>query len=128
MSSFLFDKGREGFLLGELDWVDDSVVCLLIDTNSLASSDATALSLLSQVTDATVASVSVTGKTGTSGIADAADCTFTAVTGNPCEALILYDDTVSDRLIAWIDGFSVTPNTGDITVQWDSGANKIFKL
>jgi len=128
MSSFLFDKGREGFLGKSFDWVNDNVVALLIDTNSLASSDATALSLLSQVTGATVASASVTGKTNTSGVADADDTTFTAVTGNPCEALILYDDTVSDRLLCWIDGFSVTPNTGDITAQWDSGANKIFKL
>lgn len=34
-------------------------------------------------------------------------------------------------LIAYIDtatGLPVTPNGGDITIAWDSGANKIFKL
>ena len=128
MSSFLFNKGRQGFLGGEFDWVNDNVVALLIDTNSLASSDATAYSVYTQVSAAAVKSASVTGKANSDGVADADDTTFSSVSGNACEALILYDDTVADRLIAWIDGFSVQPNTGDITVQWDSGANKIFKL
>jgi len=37
----------------------------------------------------------------------------------------------TSRLIAWIDtgtNLPVTPNGGDITVQWDAGANRIFKL
>jgi hypothetical protein len=37
----------------------------------------------------------------------------------------------SSRLICDSDtatGLPVTPNRGDITVQWDNGANKIFKL
>ncbi len=37
----------------------------------------------------------------------------------------------AQRLIAYIDtatGMPVTPNGGDITIAWDNGANKIFKL
>jgi hypothetical protein len=73
-------------------------------------------------------------KTTTSGVADAADVTFTAVTGASAEALIIYKDTGSTAtspLIAYIDtatGLPVTPNSGDINIIWDSGANKIFKL
>ncbi|GAI46620.1 unnamed protein product, partial [marine sediment metagenome] len=40
-------------------------------------------------------------------------------------------DDVSSPLIALIDtatGLPVTPNDGDITIAWDNGANKIFKL
>ena len=66
---------------------------------------------------------------------DAADFTFTAVTGDESEALIVRVDTGVDstsRLIAFIDTFSsgmpVTPNGGNIDVTWDSGANKIFAL
>ena len=59
------------------------------------------------------------------------------VTGDPCEALIIYKHTGTDatsRLIAYIDtvtgpaALSVTPNGGDITIVFDNGANKIFKL
>jgi hypothetical protein len=39
------------------------------------------------------------------------------------------NNTNSNELICAIDGFSaVTPNSGDISVTWDSGANLIFKL
>ena len=37
----------------------------------------------------------------------------------------------AQRVVAWIDtatGLPVTPNGGDITVSWDNGTNKIFKL
>ena len=50
------------------------------------------------------------------------------------KALILYQHTGTDataRLIAYIDtatGLPVTPNGGDITIVWDDGPNKIFKL
>lgn len=78
----------------------------------------------------------MSGKTKTDGVADADDITWTAVTGDPCEAVVYYKHTGSDataRLIAYIDavntgGLSVTPNGGNITLVHDSGANKIFKL
>jgi hypothetical protein len=62
-------------------------------------------------------------KTITDGTFDSADFTFTAVTGDPCEILIVYIDTGSastSRLVAYYDtgvtGFPVTPNGGDINV------------
>ncbi len=65
---------------------------------------------------------------------DAADVVFSAVTGDPSEALVIYKDTgdaATSPLIAYIDtaaGLPVTPSGTDITVTWDSGVNKIFKL
>jgi hypothetical protein len=47
---------------------------------------------------------------------------------------VIYKDTgtaATSPLIAYIDtatGLPVTPNGGDITVTWDNGSNKIFKL
>jgi len=74
------------------------------------------------------------GKSSTNGVADANDPTFPAVTGDQSEALIIWKDTgleATSPLIAYIDtatGLPVTPAGGDIPVQWDNGANKIFKL
>lgn len=62
-------------------------------------------------------------KTTTDGVFDCADFSFTAVTGDPCEALLLYRDSGADAssaLIALIDvatsGLPVTPNGGNIDV------------
>lgn len=57
--------------------------------------------------------------TCTNGTFDTANFTWTAVTGDVSEAVILWDDTVTnDRLIAFYDasmtGMPVTPNGGDI--------------
>jgi hypothetical protein len=71
-------------------------------------------------------------KTTTNGVADAADVTFTAVTGDSVEAVVLYRHTGTEgtsELIAYIDtatGLPTTPSGGDITIQWN--ANGIFKL
>lgn len=72
-------------------------------------------------------------KTYTNGVFDGADVTFTAVTGNSVEALIIYIDTGSaatSPLVAYIDtsvtGLPVTPNGGDISITWN--ASGIFAL
>ena len=72
-------------------------------------------------------------KTFANGLFDAADTTFTAVTGDVSEALIIYVDTgaaATSRLVAFFDtgvtGLPVTPNGGDINVVWN--ASGIFQL
>lgn len=78
----------------------------------------------------------LSGKSVTDGVFDASDVTFTSVTSTVAVTqLVLYRDTgtaSNSPLIALIDsatsGLPVTPNGGDITVSWDNGANKIFKL
>lgn len=66
-------------------------------------------------------------KTYTSGTFDAADVTYTAVSGNTVEAIIIYIDTgtpSTSRLVAYLDtgytGLPVTPNGGDISITWDA--------
>jgi len=67
------------------------------------------------------------------GAFDAADITDSSVTGVSAEAIVLYKDTgnsATDILIAYIDsatGLPVTPNGGDIVIQWDNGSSKIFR-
>lgn len=69
----------------------------------------------------------------TSGTFDGDDVTFSAVTGNSVEALVIYIDTgtgSTSRLVAYIDtsvtGLPVTPNGGDITITWNGSG--IFTL
>lgn len=130
MASALYDKGREGFLDGSIDWDTDNIKCVLVDTGTYTFS--AAHEFHSDLSGIVATSANLGTKTVTSGVADAADVTFSSVTGASVEAIVVYQDTGSSatsRLICYIDGFTaVTPNGGDITITWDSGANKIFKL
>jgi hypothetical protein len=83
---------------------------------------------------ARVATATLASKTKTGGVADAADVTYSAITGDVCEAIIIWKDTgveSTSRLIAFIinaTGLPVTPNGGDITVAWSNGVSKILML
>lgn len=136
MANALYDKGRQGFLDGSIDWDTDSIKAVLVRgyTVNLSTHD-----MLDDVTTAggtlVATSAALGTKTVTDGVADAADPTLTAVTaGAACPCIIIYKDTgtaSTSRLIAYIDtatGLPVTPNGGDITIQFDSGTNRIFKL
>lgn len=135
MANALYDKGREGFLDGSIDWDTNDTRIILIDE----ADDTIDLSVDDNLDDrAALSRVATSGamgtKTVTNGVADAADVTLSAVTGDPAESIDIYKHTgveATSRLICNIDtatGLAVTPNGGDITVAWDSGANKIFKL
>ena len=135
MANALYDKGREGFLDGSIDWDTNDIRIILIDeaddTIDLANDD----NLDDRAAAARVATSSaLSGKTVTNGIANASNVTWPTVTGDQSESIDIYKHTGSEptsRFIANIDtatGLPVTPNGGDITVSWDTGANKIFKL
>jgi hypothetical protein len=69
----------------------------------------------------------------TDGILDASDITFTGTTGDACEGILVYQDegsAATDRLFLWWDSATGLPVTlgGDVTIVWDSGANKICKI
>ncbi len=135
MANALYDKGRNAFLNGDIDWTNDTIKCFLLDVDyvpNLATDD-----FLDDVAaGARVGSAqTLAGKAAVDGVADSNDTVFTSVTnGTDVTQILLYRDSgveSTSALIALIDSATnlpVTPNGGDITVQWDSGANKIFKL
>jgi hypothetical protein len=137
MANALYDLGRQAFLQADIDWLADDIKIVLVDTADYVVSLSTH-DFLADVTAIPAAAVKTSGnlasKTSTNGVADAADVTLSAVTGDQCEAIVIYKDTGSaatSPLIAYIDtatGLPVQPNGGDITITWDNGANKIFKL
>jgi hypothetical protein len=135
MANQLYDGGREGCLIGQIDWSTHTIRAVLIDITKYVVS-ITGHSWLSDISaDARVAtSAPFTSKTTAAGVAGAANATFTSVSGPECKALAIYRDTgtaSTSRLIAYITsavGLPVMPNGGTITIQWDTGANKIFRL
>jgi hypothetical protein len=76
----------------------------------------------------------ITAPTVTSGTLDGGDLTYTSVTGNSVEALIIYRKNSGANttwaLVIYIDtsvtGLPVTPNGGNITVTWH--ASGIFTI
>ena len=133
MANALYAKGRESFLKGEISWSADNIKTVLVDTATY-SVDLTNHQFLSDIPagERVATSANLTAKTTTAGTADAADVTFSSVTGDQSEALVVYQDSGAEgtsRLIAYIDtasGLPVTPNGGDISVQWDAAG--IFTL
>jgi len=137
MTKALYDKGREGFLDGSIDWDTGDIKVVLVDKDDYAVNLATHTYLSDVPAGTRVATTAnLTGKTVTAGVADAADTVFSAVSGDVCEALIIYQDSgapASSRLIVYIAdeptmGLPITPNGLDINLTFDNGANKIFKL
>ena len=135
MANALYGLGREGFLGGDIAFDTDNIKAALLDLTDYTPNLTTDQFLSDVPVGARVAiSGNLASKTITLGVAGAADVTFSAVTGDESEYILIYQDTGvegTSRLIALVDtatGLPVTPNGGDITVQWDSGATKIFKL
>ena len=135
MANALYDKGREGFLDGTINWLSGDIRAILIDSGQYTVNLATDQYLVTVPVGARISmSGSLTSKTATAGVADADDVSFTAVAGPTVEAIVLYQYTGVDataRLIAYIDsatGLPFLPSGGNVAIQWDNGANRIFKL
>jgi len=135
----VYDKARNAFLRGDISWKSggDTFRAYLVDiqggagyTVNLANDE-----FLDDIPPAALVSyIALAPADPAAGIADAPDVTFLAVTGAVCEAIVIVKwvtEAADSPLVAYIDtatGLPVTPNTGDIQVTWDAGANKIFKL
>ena len=137
MANTLYDKARQRFLEGQINWNTDTIKAVLIDTGAYTANFSSHEFLSDVGTSARISGtvgLTLTGKATTGGAADAGDVTFTSVSGPSIEAILLYKDTGTEStspLIAFIDtgtGLPITQNGGDIIVTWDNGPNKIFKV
>jgi hypothetical protein len=135
MANALYDKARELFLTGGLNMATDNIKCVLVDTATYTVNLGTDqfLSIIPGV-ELVATSANLSGKTVSAGVFDALDVVFATVAGDVAEALVIYKDTgvaATSPLIVYIDvaaGLPVVPNGGNITVTWDNGADKIFRL
>lgn len=133
MANALYDKYKKLALDADLDLLVDNIKVVLVDsatyTPNLNTDD-----FLDDIPvgERVATSGNLASKTTTDGTFDAADITFTAVSGDVSEFLVIYKDTgtaATSPLIALIDtatGIPVTPNGGDITVTWN--ASGIFDI
>lgn len=125
MANAIYPKYKEALISGSSDisLSTGNVKVALIDTADYTYS--ATHDFLNDVAGAAIVGTSANlgTKTVTNGVFDSADPTFTAVTGDVSEALIMYIDTgvsSTSRLVAYIDtgisNFPVTPNGGDINI------------
>ncbi len=122
--------GKPGGTTSTTDFDADDIRCSLLDqTDSGTITVATAN--YGQVDTATVVAASGALASKTTGVVsvgtfDAADVTFSAVSGDSADYLVLYkfDATPANAplIVTWdsaTTGLPVTPNGGDITVTWN---------
>lgn len=134
MANAMYGLAKQGLADKKFDWVADTWRAYLIDTNDYTA-DLAADEFLDDIPSAArVAYVALTGMTNVLGVLDAADAVFSAVSGDPCEALVIVHwntNEADSELFIYLDsavGLPVTPAGNDITVTWDNGANKIVAI
>ena len=144
MANAIYDKAREKFAghttddtAHNIDLIRDDIKAVLVDVADYTVDLATH-EFLSDIPAGAQVSVgaNLANKSTTAGVFDADDDAdaFTSVTGDVCEAMVIFKDTgvaATSSLIAYIDtatNLPVTPNGGHLGYTWDSGASKIFKL
>lgn len=119
MANVLYPLFKQALLNKEHDLNSDTIKAILSDAGDYTYSAAHD-ELADVAAGAIVATSSGLGSTTiASGVFDSADFSWTAVTGDQCEQVILYNDThAGDALVAFYDsgmsGMPVTPNGGDI--------------
>lgn len=136
MADFLYGKGRQKFLEGSIAWLTADIKLVLVDGASYSPVQNTDEFLSDIAVGMRVATSAVfSGKTSTLGVADADDVVLSSVSGAQCEYLVIEKEDAggagSSPLICKMDsytGLPVTPNGGNITIQFPSDSNKIFKL
>lgn len=134
MANALYPTFKKKLMEAGITMTSDTIKVALIDTGvyTYSASD----EFYDDVSAGTIGTPqTLTTPSLTVNVFDADNVTFTSVSGNSVEALIIYKDTgtpATSPVIVYIDsvssGLPVTPNGGDITITWDSGANKIFAL
>jgi hypothetical protein len=133
MANALYPKWKEALLNGGSNAaLSGTVKAVLIDTNDVAYSSAH--DFYDDVSAAAVGTPQTIGtKTFTNGLFDGDNVTFTALSGDQAEAIIIFIDTgtpATSRLVAYLDtgvtGLPITPSGGDVTITWN--ASGIFQL
>ena len=134
MANALYGKGKEKLLTASINLSSDTIKAAIV--SSAYTVNLSTHEFYSDISASVLNTPGTLGtKTVTLGVFDAADITYTAVTsGSTAKAIVIYKDTGvagTSPLLAYIDtitGFPLATNGGDITIVWDSGANKIFAL
>ena len=140
MANALFDSGRQGFLTASMGWLAGSVpgtwVPYIFGSFNVNLNTNTFLSDVPN-TVWRARGTYLTTKGVAAGVASAAN-TLVAAVGSSGSATAVWIGLVNETnasqtslLGAYIDtatGLPFLPNGGDVQINWDTGANCIFKL
>lgn len=132
MANGLYDKGRDAFANKLIDWVNDDIRVLV--TTSGYTANLGTNQYVSDVTNILARSSALTGKSTSAGVCAAANASVTPSNGDIIGRIVVYQYNASDsaaRLIAYWDTASGMPWTCDgtaVSITWDTGTNKVFKL
>lgn len=138
MANAVYPLYKQSLLAGDAnadldnDTTTDGVYVALVDTGTYTYS--ASHQFYSSLSGIVGTDQRITAPTVTNGTLDGGDLTFTSVTGNSVEALVIYRKNsganTTWRLVAYIDtgvtGLPVTPNGGNITITWN--ASGIFTI
>jgi len=134
MANKIYPLYKQALLTGDtnIDIENGTVKVALVDTGAYTYSDAH--QYLSSLSGVVGTAQTLSSNTVTNGVFDSAtNPTFSAVSGNTVEALVIYIDTGTagtSRLVAYLDtgvtGLPLTPNGGDVSITWN--ASGIFAL
>lgn len=130
MASGVYSTGVKAIMDGDVDLLADTIKAVLVDAADYVV-NLTTHDFLDDVasgaraTNGTGTLASKTTTIATNVVTfDAADLTLTSVTGDPSEAVVIYKDSGSEatsQLIAYLElSSAVTPNGGNITLQWNA--------
>lgn len=130
MASAVYPKALEAFLKADIDLDTVAVNAVLLDLATYTYNSAH--DFYDDLTGVVGSeSGDLASKTMTNGVFDADDITFSSVTGVKVGAVAVFVDrggvASADNLLSYNEfTSSVTPNGGDITVQWN--ASGIFSI
>jgi hypothetical protein len=144
MANVFMNEAKESILDRNIDLIADTLKCALVTATYTANADDQFIDAggasdvvdarASGTTDQTLAGKAI-GKDTTNDFAyfDANDSVFTAVSaGSAIVAAVVYKDTgtpTTSKIVGYFDIPDVTPNGGDITIQWAAAASgAMFKL
>lgn len=127
MANAIYPKFKEALLNGSAntDMSAGTVKAALVDTGTYTYN--AAHDFLDDLSGVVGTAQTLSGKTFTNGTFDSDNVTWSSVSGDTAEAIVLYIDTgtpATSRLILYLDtgqtGLPVTPNGGDITYTVDA--------
>lgn len=133
MANQWYPKGLQHFAQGDIAFLTDTIGIILVGSGYTFS---TAHEFVTDLGANVIArSPALASKTTTSGVLNAASPVVSAVGGAVAvDFVVLYKNTGSDAtselLVFWDTGTGIplTPNGGDVTVNFDTGPNKIAAL
>lgn len=132
MANDFYMKGKEALKSGEIDWVADCIRVAVVDSSY--TPNLIQHQFLADIPESAVLATSeLTGRHIAAGSADGDTVYLQSVKGEAVRAYVIYSDTgirESSRLIVCVDRVhgSLEPGVRDMRIEWDRGANKVFRM